>query len=159
MPENRIRHIELDSETEVDLRAALDAYEFRDEDDWIGAPPDGAGFCIYDPLRFFAYLDRFGPAPGEGTPPDIPALPKGEKIDTRVSTYFARGRYTGRIKIGRSRMPEYRISQLQHSRGGEAADPLAIIEGDREWVYHNAFKRWHEGHEWFAPHPRTPRDR
>jgi hypothetical protein len=76
-------------------------------------------------------------------------VPPGE----RLYTYFARGKHTGRIKIGLSKEPEYRISQLQHTREGESSEPLVIIRGNRELMYHRVFARWLEGNEWFAPHP------
>lgn len=138
------------SAVEAELEAAMDAMEFRDEDDWLAPPLEGYGFFRYCPIRFLAYLRKFGPEIGEGTPLDLPFDDWGYH---GRSTYFARGKVTGRIKIGVSRSPEYRVSQLQFCTNGEPATPLVIVPTNVEKTYHRAFRRWHEGHEWFAPHP------
>jgi hypothetical protein len=70
-------------------------------------------------------------------------------------TYFARARWTGRIKIGHTtRCPHERASELIRSRNGEEAELLASLRGKHfERLYQTAFYTWHLGAEWFAPHP------
>lgn len=132
--------------------------------DWLIFPETG-GFGRFCPALFAQFLSRSGYSDGTkvGTPPELPA----DAVETPPSawqlaegrgmcewTYFARGRYSGRIKIGKSRMPEYRVGQLSLATYGEPSDILLTLRGGHlEKAYHRVFRQWHEGHEWFAPHP------
>jgi hypothetical protein len=69
-------------------------------------------------------------------------------------TYFARGLVTGRIKIGKSKHPWTRVSNLACSNNGEKAELICTLRGGHfERLYHSRFAEHHDGNEWFAPHP------
>ena len=69
-------------------------------------------------------------------------------------TYFAQGKWTRRIKIGRTREPWRRVRELINARNGEEADLLVVLRGeDFERAYHAAFAAHADGSEWFTPHP------
>jgi hypothetical protein len=70
-------------------------------------------------------------------------------------TYFARGLWTGRIKIGHtSRCPHERVSELIRARNGEESELLTSLRGRHfERMYQDAYYTWRLGSEWFAPHP------
>ncbi len=68
-------------------------------------------------------------------------------------TYFARGKWTGRIKIGSSNDPWRRVGELIRSNNGEEAELLVVLRGDFfEMIYHREFERHLNGYEWFSPH-------
>lgn len=156
---DQLRAIAMRGLTSEQFEALLATQQFRDEDDWRAAP-GAVGFSHYCPVRFLAYVRHFGikgAAPKECAEwPELdPATIRNmEARGTLDYTYFALSRLDGSIKIGRSRMPEYRISSLHNDRNGMPATPLVIIpEGAREKMYHRVFARWRESGEWFAPHP------
>lgn len=151
----------ISEEIEIKLRAAMDAQEFHDENDWLAPPSSGSGFMYFCAVRFLAYLERFN-IDLEGTPPVleewmVEETPENfELLRSRGfghCTYFAQGKTTGRIKIGLSKSPQYRVSQLQHTQHGESCKMLVWLRGDLERGYHRVFSRWLVGNEWFAPHP------
>ena len=128
--------------------------------EWLYCPTFG-GEMRFHKERFEAMLARQGVT--KGTPPKLPSWCKevGERTFKRLLsrgaecwTYFARGIESGRIKIGKSKDPHRRVTQLPYCAFGERAELVALLRGeDFEWVYHRAFEQWREGHEWFAPHP------
>lgn len=128
--------------------------------EWLYCPT-GAGEMRFHKERFEAMLEREGVI--EGKPPTLPSWceePSEKHFNRLVErgieswTYFARGLESGRIKIGKSKEPHRRVSQLAYCRFGEKAELVALRRGDLfERAYHNAFREWSEGHEWFAPHP------
>lgn len=132
------------------------------EDDWRWTDRSGylGVFCLE---RFNNFLAKCGYASGRpGVPPsfdfgrglsEADFIAFGEKADE--FTYFARGKLSGLIKIGKSKQPRYRVSTLQNDyRHGEPADML-VYRGLSEWerMYHDAFHPWRVKGEWFAPHP------
>lgn len=128
--------------------------------DWKHCPT-GVGFYRFHKERFAAFLDRNGVT--VGVPPRLPAgcveVPEPE-FDRNIRhgfdkwTYFARGCWTGRIKIGQSNNPSQRVRDLIHSNFGEEAELVATLRGSHfERAYHDVFREWLDGHEWFAPHP------
>jgi len=69
-------------------------------------------------------------------------------------TYFARGLETGRIKIGRSKDPWHRRTQLASSNNGENAELICVLRGLHfEKKYHRQFADHLDACEWFNPHP------
>lgn len=123
-------------------------------------PFDGV-FLRYSKERFAAFLKRYGISEGV-----TPALPEWcvevEEAEFKRSlrykddkyTYFARGKWTGRVKIGQSNDPWRRVHELINAPFGEESVLCATLRGSHfEPVYHDVFKAWREGHEWFAPHP------
>lgn len=123
--------------------------------------PPGSWTKRYHREKFAAFLERNGVT--EGTPPKLPTYcveepEEGFKRLVRMGidkyTYFARGKWTGRIKIGQSNDPWRRVHELINASFGEEAELLVTLRGGHfESVYHEAFRPWLEGHEWFAPHP------
>ena len=68
-------------------------------------------------------------------------------------TYFARGTWVGRIKIGRSNDPRRRVNELYRTPCGEDAELVAVLRGASfETFYHRLFAEHLYGHEWFEPH-------
>lgn len=128
--------------------------------EWMHCPT-GVGFLRYHKDKFAAFLERHGVT--VGTPPKLPAycveVPEKEfarSLRYRFDkwTYFAIGQWTGRIKIGQSNDPYRRAQDLPYSSYGEEAVIAVTLRGAHfERAYHDAFRDWHEGHEWFAPHP------
>jgi hypothetical protein len=128
--------------------------------EWLHCPT-GVGFMRYNRDMFADFLVRHGMT--VGTCPTLPdycvEVPEEEfkqwvRQGLEKWTYFARGKWTGRIKIGKSNNPSERMRTLPSSNYGEEAELLATLRGEHfESAYHNAFRDWHEGHEWFAPHP------
>lgn len=108
--------------------------------------------------RFNLFLAKCGYYSGrKGIPPLIPdymVRAKESEFDHEW-TYFAKGRKTGLIKIGKSKHPKFRVRQLKHDRFfGDEADLLTMRKGSLwERTYHNAFEPWRFCGEWFAPHP------
>ena len=130
--------------------------------DWNFWNDDGR----YMPPKFEAFLDAAGYGNGRsGVRPEMPdwAIDETEAEHKKwrgsglkpCITYFARARYTGRIKIGKtSQVPEARVQQLAHANLGEESELLCTRRGEYfESLYHRAFYTWALGHEWFAPHP------
>lgn len=123
--------------------------------------PLGGVVLRYSKERFAAFLDKYGIT--VGTPPtlpewcfEVPAKEFNRDISYRFDkwTYFAVGQWTGRIKIGQSVNPSQRVRDLPYSNFGEEAELVATLRGCHfERAYHDAFRPWLEGHEWFAPHP------
>lgn len=145
---------------DLELRAAFDEQNFKNEDDWRlpGVRRETAAcFCI---VRYLACLERFE-IPLDGEAPDRPStlVPMPEdrwqhlaSIGDADYTYFACGKLTGMIKIGRSKNPDVRIDSLRYTF--EPSKPLLVIrDGGLEHGYHELFKRWRVAGEWFAPHP------
>lgn len=156
---DHLRTIAIHGLSDDEFQALVSLERFKDEDDWR-APAIGAGPRYYCPLRFYAYLQHFKPkgcVPAECLEWRRPTLSEFNGWKERGVadyTYFALGKVTGAIKIGRSRHPEFRISSLKTERNGEPAQKLAIIpDGDLELPYHRVFARWRDSGEWFAPHP------
>lgn len=128
--------------------------------EWLHCPTE-YGARRYCKECFAAMLERAGVT--TGTPPALPAYCVEEPEDgwnrcVRLGldkwTYFARGKWTGRIKIGQSNNPNKRVRQLDHSNFGEESVLLITLRGSHfEKAYHDVFAEWCEGHEWFAPHP------
>jgi len=69
-------------------------------------------------------------------------------MHTNKFVYFARRRDgTGPIKIGISRIPEYRIHRMSRDLEVLVEYPgLDFVERQ----FHNLFRDQHEGHEWFT---------
>lgn len=153
------------------LREAYDALfaprSTSDDGAEVGTPPEwmycpnGVGFYRFDKGLFAAWLEREGIK--TGTPPVLPVWciedPEtdfAKWVGKGISkwTYFARGKSSGRIKIGMSNNPEKRVRELVHANYGEEAELLVTLRGEHfEKAYHHVFAEWCEGHEWFAPHP------
>ena len=75
-------------------------------------------------------------------------------LGVEAYTYFAKGLWTGRIKIGRSTDPWRRVNELIGVRNGEEAELLCALRGRHlERKYHNRFAEYHDGNEWFTPAP------
>lgn len=69
-------------------------------------------------------------------------------------TYFAVGRWTGRIKIGRSNEPWRRVTELIRANNGEeSALAVTLRGGEFERAYHDLFAEHADGNEWFNPAP------
>lgn len=135
-----------------------------DRKDWLAPPVSGWGFYRFCDERFAAWLkwQGYGPDGKQGVPPQLPQnatspsdamWKQWRKNGVLECTYFALGLDTGRIKIGRSKQPEYRVSSLHHTTHGETARMLVYLWDDFEAMYHNTFAEWLVGNEWFAPHP------
>jgi len=127
------------------------------EEDWHWTVSTG---CVgYFQLDLFErFLAKCGYTQGrKGRPPIMPADMEAIEppLADREWVYFARGRNTGLIKIGRSKQPAFRVGQLKHDRFfGDDADLLVTRRGhDWERAYHMAFEPWRFCGEWFAPHP------
>lgn len=131
-----------------------------DKLEWMHCPT-GIGELRFHKQRFAEFLAASGVT--DGVPPTLPkwCVEEAEPLFSRAIklglakwTYFARGLDTGRIKIGMSKDPARRVADMRHVRYGEAAELLVTLRGGHfESAYHDAFRDWHEGHEWFAPHP------
>jgi hypothetical protein len=116
--------------------------------------------CVgqFDIDRFNRFLGKCGYFSGrKGIPPFFPdyAQIMRESVHDKEWTYFARGRNTGLIKIGRSKQPQFRVSQLKHDKFfGDEADLIGLRKGVVwERAYQNIFHPWRFCGEWFAPHP------
>lgn len=68
-------------------------------------------------------------------------------------TYFARGTVSGKIKIGRSKQPKSRMTQLRYENLEKVELLAHLPDGELEWHYLNAFSQHCIKGEWFAPHP------
>ncbi len=66
-------------------------------------------------------------------------------------TYFVRHLDTGAIKIGRSKNPEWRLSELQRAFGGRMALIGYIKEHSGETILLGYLQPWSLGSEWFRP--------
>lgn len=135
-------------------------------DDWDWYRP-AVGLGIFSPAKFESFLLAAGYRHGrEGIAPTLPdwAVEETEEQHRKWRrrsvacwlTYFARGRYSGRIKIGKTQQrPEVRISQLAFEQPyGEESVLLCTRRGEHfEGLYHKVFDTWRVGGEWFAPHP------
>lgn len=130
-------------------------------DDWFWS--SGGRYC---PERFERFLRITGYRNGrEGLRPVLPEGLQQDSLELQAKqrkrgfapevTYFARGIFTGRIKIGLTRQrPEVRVKELRYANNGEEAELLCYLRGgDFERTYHRLFYTWADGNEWFAPHP------
>jgi hypothetical protein len=127
------------------------------EEDWHWTVPIG---CVghFQLDLFERFLAKCGYTQGRrGRPPVMPSyMEEVEPAQSdRAWVYFARGRNTGLIKIGQSKQPAFRVSQLKHDRFfGDEAELLVTRRGDYwERAYHMVFEPWRFCGEWFAPHP------
>lgn len=139
----------------------------RDDWRWFWMPDGHYGAALYSAELFARFLAAAGYADGRpGVPPELPdwAVDETEEQHRKWRrrgiapeiTYFAKGKYSGRIKIGMTtQRPEVRVSQLRFDRAnGEDSELVATRRGGHfERVYHQVFETWRVGGEWFAPHP------
>ena len=67
--------------------------------------------------------------------------------------YFFQAKMTGRIKIGHSVNPYYRLETLRSMNQDSRIKILLLIGGDRkkESELHRKFKKYHHHGEWFEP--------
>lgn len=146
----------------VRANAPEETYTFARDRDWLEPPVNGIGAFRFCPKRFAAYLKHTN-TPQDVPPPKIPSwmvepsekkFAAWKKRGVADYTYFARGLWTGLIKIGMSKQAGFRISSLGGERNGEPAEELLILrDGDLERGYHRIFEKWRVRGEWFAPHP------
>lgn len=114
--------------------------------------------CYFRIELFNNFLAKCGYFDGRpGVCPIMPDYMENAPVSAfdKEYTYFARGRNTQLIKIGKSKQPSFRVRQLKNDRFfGDEADLLATRRGS-EWerAYHNVFHTWRFCGEWFAPHP------
>lgn len=141
--------------TQIGTLCADDWYWFHD---W-----DCEFRCLFSADRFQSFLSRCGYLNGRpGIPPQLhfgDGVTEADWIKwgegAKEFTYFARGKWSGRIKIGKSKQPAYRVSKLHHDRGPSEEAEMLVFRTMPEWerMYHDAFHPWRVEGEWFAPHP------